>query len=211
MHARIDQLLSQLDGEPLAAEVVQHIGRCASCQAQSTRVADVRERLRDLPQVHAPTWKQVQERLQADSSVARTRGHLGMAAAAAAVAVSIMIGWLVREPSPAVQRTGASALNLVELPTTEMPSTQIAELVTQSRRLEELLDTLPQRPQVERVSTAATLDTIEHRIQWLDFQLSYAADVGLNEQQAQRLWGERVVLMDSLVKVRYAEAGRLSF
>jgi hypothetical protein len=134
-----------------------------------------------------------------------------MAIAAAAVAVSIMVGLLVREQGSAVQRTGESAPKLAESLPTEMPSTQITELVTQSRRLEELLDTLPQRRQVERVSTAATLDTIEHRIQWLDFQLSYAADVGLNEQQAQRLWGERVVLMDSLVKVRYAEAGRLSF
>jgi len=211
MHARIDQLLSQLDGEPLAAEVAEHIGRCAACQAQSTHLSDVRERLRDLPQLHAPTWEQVRERLRAYSSVPHARGRLGMAVAAAAVAVSIMVGLLVREQGSAVQRTGESAPKLAESLPTEMPSTQITELVTQSRRLEELLDTLPQRRQVERVSTAATLDTIEHRIQWLDFQLSYAADVGLNEQQAQRLWGERVVLMDSLVKVRYAEAGRLSF
>ena len=30
-------------------------------------------------------------------------------------------------------------------------------------------------------------------------------------RQAQRLWRERVELMDSLVKVRYAEAGGMSF
>jgi hypothetical protein len=51
------------------------------------------------------------------------------------------------------------------------------------------------------------IDTIEERIQWLDFQLSDAPDSGLNERQTQRLWSERVELMDSLVKVRYAEGG----
>ncbi len=33
------------------------------------------------------------------------------------------------------------------------------------------------------------------------------AGSGLNEQQTRRLWRERVELMDSLVKVRYAEGG----
>jgi hypothetical protein len=51
------------------------------------------------------------------------------------------------------------------------------------------------------------IDTIEDRIQWLDFQLSDAPDSGLSEEQTQRLWRERVELMDSLVKVRYAEGG----
>jgi hypothetical protein len=60
---------------------------------------------------------------------------------------------------------------------------------------------------IERVSTAAMIDTIEDRIQWLDFQLSDASDSGLNEEQTRRLWRERVELMDSLVKVRYAEGG----
>jgi hypothetical protein len=61
------------------------------------------------------------------------------------------------------------------------------------------------------VSTAATIDTIEQRIQWLDFQLSNAPDGDLSEEQSRRLWRERVELMDSLVKVRYAEAGSLWF
>ena len=49
------------------------------------------------------------------------------------------------------------------------------ELVAQSQQLEDLLQTLPERPRIERVSTAATIDTIEQRIQWLDFQLSVCA------------------------------------
>jgi hypothetical protein len=79
--------------------------------------------------------------------------------------------------------------------------------MAQSQHLEDLLQRLPGRPQIERVSTAAMIDTIEGRIQWLDFRLSDATGSDLNEEQKQRLWRERVELMDSLVKVRYAEGG----
>ena len=54
---------------------------------------------------------------------------------------------------------------------------------------------------------AATIDSIEQRVQWLDRQLVVRPDAGLNEAQAYQLWRERVELMDSLVKVRYAEGG----
>ena len=87
----------------------------------------------------------------------------------------------------------------------------VDQLVAQSRQLDDLLQDLPQRPSVERIAMAATLDSIEERIQWLDVQLSFASTADLNETQAQRLWRERVDLMDSLVKVRYAEAGSLRF
>jgi hypothetical protein len=41
----------------------------------------------------------------------------------------------------------------------------------------------------------------------LDDRLSFVAESRLAEAQAQRWWLERVQLMDSLVKVRYAESG----
>jgi len=91
------------------------------------------------------------------------------------------------------------------------PRDDLARLIEQSRELDELLHILPHRPTVERVSTAATLDTIEERIQWLDVRLSYASDDDLSETQAQRLWRERIELMDSLVKVRYAQTGQATF
>ena len=40
---------------------------------------------------------------------------------------------------------------------------------------------------------------------------SYAPETGLNDEQARRLWLERVDLVDSLVKVRYAEGLPPSF
>ena len=97
-----------------------------------------------------------------------------------------------------------------QAPSTDVIETaRVPELVARSQQLEGLLQKLPERPRIERVSTAAMIDTIEDRIQWLDFQLSDAPDSGLNEEQTRRLWRERVELMDSLVKVRYADGGVL--
>jgi hypothetical protein len=83
-------------------------------------------------------------------------------------------------------------------------------LVIRSQQLDARLQQLPTRPRVERASTTVTIDSLEQRIQWVDYQLSLAQDVGLSESQASRLWQDRVRLMNSLVKVRYAEAQRFA-
>ena len=107
---------------------------------------------------------------------------------------------------PLAERRTAPAEDQAQ-PQDPVENARVPELVAQSQHLEGLLQRLPERPRIERVSTAAMIDTIEDRIQWLDFQLSDASDSGLNEEQTRRLWRERVELMDSLVKVRYAEGG----
>ena len=209
MHARIDQLLSLRDGEPTEARIVAHVAECPSCTAELNRLAQARDRLRALPHVEAPSWEQVRSRLQRPAIV-QPSGKVALAVAASIAVVAIVVGLSMNRDDPSQQRS-------VETATIQAPSvtaadmTQVAALVDRSRQLEGLLHVLPERPAIERVAMAATIDTIEGRIQWLDFQLSYAPDAGLSEQQSQRLWRERVELMDSLVKVRYAEAGRLSF
>jgi hypothetical protein len=88
---------------------------------------------------------------------------------------------------------------------------ELVALIDQSRQLDLMLQELPNRPRVERVTMAATLDSIEDRIQWLDAQLTHGAVREQDEERMHRLWRERVELMDSLVKVRYAQAGTVSF
>jgi hypothetical protein len=48
-------------------------------------------------------------------------------------------------------------------------------------------------------------------VQWLDVQLSSVPEVASNDELAHQLWRERVDLMDSLVKVRYAESAPMAF
>jgi hypothetical protein len=209
MHARIEHLLGLRDGEPVAAEVSEHVKQCPICGGELQRLSKIREEMQALPQFEPPNmaWERI-------SAAIPERDHgwrfwkLGVAAAAAAV-VTLTVVTLVTGHFD--RRSDATT----ELATAEAPLPQVIphvdELVAQSQQLEQMLQKLPERPRIERVSTAATIDTIEQRIQWLDFQLSNAPEADLNEEQSRQLWRERVELMDSLVKVRYAEAGALWF
>ena len=210
MHASIDHLLSLRDGEPVDAATAAHVEQCQRCSAELRKLRETRAKLQSLPQLDAPTSFQEIQRAMARPVVAPRRAITArLVAGLAFITLTTIFFVALRDETapivaeriePQVAEPAEQAMPLIE-------TARLPELVAQSRRLEDLLQQLPERPRIERVSTAAMIDTIEDRIQWLDFQLSDAPDSGLNEQQTQRLWRERVELMDSLVKVRYAEGG----
>lgn len=200
MHARIDDLLSIRDALPVDARTAAHVEQCPACTEELRKLSLAQTQLRSLPQLDPPpsSWEEIQARLARPA--ARSRYTAGRIAAALALTVlsGITFVALRGDDEPATAER-------IDVGPLDQPP--VAELVAQSRRLEDLLQHLPERPSVERVSTTVTIGTIEDRIQWLDFQLTNAAGDELNEEQSRRLWSERVALMDSLVKVRYAEGG----
>ena len=211
MHLRTEELLSIRDGV-FDAEWRAHLECCAECAAQLEALARTRQRLRELPLLE-PTvsWSDVQRRASAAGSASnasdasgarRARALIGIAVAASVALVALLVGTQRDNTTGTeVPEALASMANERESSTT----VDFANLIERSRRLDALLQTMPARPHVERVSMAATLDTMEGRVQWLDYQLAYAGGE-LDPSQSQRLWQERVELMDSLVKVRYAQA-----
>lgn len=201
MHARIDQLLSQRDGEPVDVNTVRHMEGCALCRAELERLRQMQRSLQALPAFDPPALS-----LQ---SPAPSRRQVAVPAAIAAACVLAVVIGIARRDGAGTQQVQPPVAEVPQVAATEAES--LEKLVAQSRQLDELLEHLPERPSVERVAMAATIDTIEQRIQWLDVQLSYAPETGLNDEQAYRLWRERVDLMDSLVKVRYAEGRHLFF
>jgi negative regulator of sigma E activity len=211
MHARIEHLLSIRDGEPVAANVAEHVKVCSACSGELRRLQSLRTQMQSLPQFEPPAmaWERISQTIPQ-----RRRGwglsRVGLAAACAAAITLAVIAFVTSYSDR--RDTGAPTVQLVPPQAAEPEAgPTLDELVAQSQELERLLRSLPHRPRIERVSTAATIDTIEQRIQWLDFQLSTAPAGDLSEAQSRRLWRERVELMDSLVKVRYAEAGDLWF
>jgi hypothetical protein len=208
MHARIEHLLSLRDGEPVAADVSEHVKLCPICTGELQRLSAIRAEMQALPQFEPPAiaWDRIRHTIP-ERRVGLRLSKIGLAAAAAA-AITLTTIALITSHSDRRSIGAAPALVEAEAPPV-IP--HLDELVEQSQQLERLLRKLPDRPRIERVSTAAAIDTIEQRIQWLDFQLSTAPDADLNEEQSRQLWRERVDLMDSLVKVRYAEAGGLWF
>jgi hypothetical protein len=211
MHARIEHLLSLRDGEPVGAELVAHVRSCPICTGELQRLSTLRAEMQALPQFEPPdlSWERIQQTVPRHAAKLPPR-RVGLAAAAAAL---ITLGVIAVIAQHGDKRTDERTVHAPKVLNTQVSSDMphLDELVAQSQQLEQILQILPQRPRVERVSTAATIDTIEQRIAWLDFQLSSTSDWDLSEEQSRRLWRERVELMDSLVKVRYAEAGSLWF
>jgi len=75
--------------------------------------------------------------------------------------------------------------------------------------LEELQPLLMAMP-VLALPDQGAIGDIQSRIQWVDYQLSLADDVGMSDRQSAALWQDRIRLMDTLVKVRSAEAQRFA-
>ena len=72
-----------------------------------------------------------------------------------------------------------------------------------------MLAELPRQSAVERAGTALPIDTIEAQVQWLDHQILLSGD-DVQPDAAERLWRERVEAMNSLVRLRYADAQRVA-
>ena len=209
MHASIDHLLSLRDGQPVDAATAVHVEQCQRCTTELQKLRDTRAKLQSLPQIDAPSSFQEIERAMARPAAAPRRAiSARLVAGLAFMTLTAIFFVALRDETtqPAAERK-ADPVEEQASPIDAVENARVPELVAQSQQLENLLQRLPERPRIERVSTAAMIDTIEERIQWLDFQLSDAPGSGLNEEQTRRLWRERVELMDSLVKVRYAEGG----
>jgi len=206
MHADFQELLSLRAGEPVAADVAQHVSKCPKCGLELGRLQRIAHELHQLPQFEPPqrVWQDVRERL-VQGAPRRSRGGwiYPSAAAASIVAIAASVLWTIT-----IDRDNAARNTAVvggsTLPVGDQDS--IAPLVVRSQELEALLQQLPRRPTVERAATSATIDEIQSTIQMLDLQLSSGSQ--LDHEEAQRLWNTRVQLLDSLVYVRYGEVAR---
>jgi hypothetical protein len=119
-----------------------------------------------------------------------------LAIAAAVLAVAAGLGWWLQS----TQR------ELVQAASVEAPVALASVAVrAENARLEQLLATLPER-QVMRGRTAYTLAELEDRLALLDDRLSRVTLEPNAPERAERLWRQRVDVMNSLVQVRYADA-----
>jgi len=198
MHARLDQLLSLRDGEPVDGRVAAHVAGCDDCAAALSGASRLRDRLRALPPAVADDgrgWVDVQARLAARKRGLRRRATVASLAAAASVATLALLAALRFQESPTAPAAPAAA------------TAAVAELRIRSQALEAMLAALPERPAVARAATAVPIDNLESQVQWLDHQLSTSAEA-MPPTQAERLWRDRVEVMNSLVQLRYVEAQR---
>src|SRR5262245_47670546 len=205
MHASLDQLLKLRDDAAADETAAAHVATCLACANQLAQLRAVTRGLRTLqaPWAVPDRWNEVRSALrQVRPATPRARpGWLLPAASVAAVAALAVALTIRQDISPTVSPSAPQTAALegpVNLSPVQVDS---RDLIAESRRLEDFLSTLPQEPRVTRVGTALTVAGLEDRIQWVDDRLTLGAEEGLNRQQAERLWRERVELLNSLVAV----------
>jgi hypothetical protein len=172
------------------------------------RIARALQRLPD-PEPPRDGWDQLQRRLGQPEP---WRGWVPTAAVAASALV-LALGLLLRSattvqlPAPGDDTVGVVVSTPLDVD--DGGPRSLAEWRTRSAELERVLAALPE-PRVTRASTGATTALLEDRIATIDDQLSDVLGDGRAGQdpsaEAGVLLRQRALLLDSLVRVRYAAA-----
>jgi hypothetical protein len=170
--------------------------------------------LNELPETMPPraVWNRIHDQAQAEGLIRTTvtqrpsTWFAGFGIAAAVVLSVIMVPRLMSTPEVDTIYTEPPATAANNQPKV----TALQALMVQSRQLESDLRALPEEPSVMRASTVATLSDIENAIAAIDFQLNESG-VQMTPEERELFWRERVRLMKSLVRLRYAQAQRTAF
>lgn len=159
------------------------------------------ERLRALPSFTAPPggWARL-ERRRADSRRRRYAAAGGGLALAASVLVAVGLVALRPEPTPTF---GGSFAVVAGNPAARH---EVAQLISRSQSLERELQSA--RPQVAVWSSGRDVRArmIEQRLRVIDAQLNVA-----DSAAAQRLWHDRVKLMNALVELHQPQEPALQY
>lgn len=153
----------------------------------------------ELPELEPPagTWAAIESRLDAPRRHAGVRAGAGLALVGlAALALTLRIG---ERPAPAPVAPPRAA------PAPSATAATDAMLERRSSDLERLLAALPPT-RTARASTGYTTTLLEDRIALVDERLSLPAAASLSPTATAELMRQRVVLLDSLVRVKYASA-----
>ena len=178
----------------------------------------LRDSLAVLPETMPPraVWRRIKEQAEAEGLMSNPRSrrpstwYMGGGLAAAAMLVIVILPGRVVPPDAGISGSEYST----PPPSTQM--TNVAEvnvlqaLMVESRQLESDLRSLPNEPRVVRAGTQATIVELEDRIAAIDYQLSDSASQ-MSQHDQEIFWRERVRLMKSLVRLRYAQAQRTAF
>lgn len=148
----------------------------------------------ELPELEPPAgaWSKIEARLEAPPA-----GHRGRAAALAVVGLGAV--------AIALKLAGPPAVDAPPQATEAPASVAVDPLDARSSHLERLLAALPPQ-RATRASTGLATTLLEDRIALVDESLSHPAGAELPPETTAALKRERVVLLDSLVRVRYASA-----
>ena len=169
--------------------------------------------LQALPDTMPPraVWRRIEEQARAEGLLAG-RQHLERykwAAGAAIAATVAMLALNVPMGNNPITDPADGATTVPQLIPQNGPR-DLNALKVESQILERNLRLLPEQPTVMKVSTATTIQELQDRIAAIDYRLNDRT-IKLDPKQEEIYWRERVRLMNSLVRLRYAQAQRIAF
>jgi hypothetical protein len=207
MHPDLADLLSLRDGPDTQGPVAQHVAACAVCRAQVERLERLRSSMRAAPDIAGEDrWPEIAA-LVTGPRTARpwpqpTWRLAGTVAAIMAIAVALT---LFDGSTRQVAVTGAS-VDSNAAAAADPDKDSVATLMRESKRLEALLDSIPEESRVARAATVMTAAGLEDRIAWIDVAIGAGEASNRDAAAVAPLWQQRVDLLNSLVAVRYAQA-----
>jgi len=174
--------------------------------------------LNELPETMPPraVWHRIREQAEAEGLIGVPRSrrpstwYTSGSLAAAAALVAVILPGLLQQPGVVTPQQPFPTEPDSAAVSNSMEVSALQALMVESRQLESDLRALPEEPRVMRVSTQATIFELEDRIAAIDYQLS-DPDVLMMAEDKELFWRERVRLMKSLVRLRYAQAQRTAF
>ncbi len=193
-HLTMSELIALRDNEGTAA-AHEHLSGCEACTAEFERLHQRVAALKSLPEFRPPRdrWDVVRTQLVAERR--RTYRWLGLSGMAAAAVAALAIG---------ISQVGMrSAEAAVEQ--------QMADLITESGRLEGVLHTVGQQGRVMNGITAAAIADLEDRIALIDAGISEAQVRRYTTDDMRGLWEQRVSLMGALVNTHVQQVGYVGF
>ncbi len=198
MHATIEQLLALKEGDA-APEVAAHVKECDVCRAELARLNAAAAALAGLPdeRPRRDLWPAIRSAAEHRRKTRLAKMAWAASAAAAAVLLTVFIatGLRVRTPREAIEGKTAEK---------RKASTQaeLQPLISQSQKLEALLQRLDSGTPVLKGRTASAIAELQDQVAIVDLQISLLQTGKQPTDQLVRLWQERVKLLTTLVAVR---------
>lgn len=209
MHATTEQLLSLRDGQPVDAGAAAHAAACEDCRRELARLARIRAQLRALPELDPPAgfWRSATADApgKPHEPVQRWQWVAGIAASFV-LGMALVIGIGQREDAGPARGTTTDLIASTPAPASSVNGVTTPELLETSRQLEAALRAMPAAPRVTRASTALTIAELQDRLLDIDMRLN---DQRLDPVTERALWQQRVMLMDTLMQVRFAQLSDL--
>jgi len=198
-HLTMEQLLALREPgvEPGTASQREHMEACEACRVEFERLEQRSARLRALPTLRPARdqWPRVAGRLNA---VRRKRRLRWMTAGAMALAASLALVLLVRQPATPAGATASQQ--------------ELTSLQQRSRALEAAIGAYDPDARVLDGRTSRVASDLEDRIADVDRRLErteLAGPPGMNGPDVMQLWQERVGLLDALVDVHVTRASNV--